>query len=269
MDFKVSALCKGCGACVKECAFGVLAMKDGKPGVREGKDEACCMNCQHCLAVCPEGAVSVNGVGAEDCIPLSQMPIPPPNEMANLLMSRRSIRQFVKADIPRGEIAELLETLKYVPTGCNMRHLTFRVVDSAAKVAVIRQKLMDLLASKIDSLPQTQRDIVTVWQKNSKSDVFFRGAPHVLIVYGDPKAATPQVDCDAACAYFDLLAQANGIGTTWFGFLTHIIAVVPEAADIFGIPRGAPFHAMLFGEPAVDFVRCVNRGADGAKIEWA
>src|SRR5574344_160549 len=138
MEFKVSALCKGCGACVRDCGFGVLAMKDGRPVVREGREEQC-MNCQHCLAVCPEGAVTINGVDADACTPLAQMPIPPPNELANLLRSRRSIRQFVKADIPRGEIAELLETLKYVPTGCNVRHLTFRVVEGSAKMAQLRQ----------------------------------------------------------------------------------------------------------------------------------
>ncbi len=227
------------------------------------------MNCQHCLAVCPEGAVTVNGVGADACIPLARMPIPPPDEVANLLMSRRSIRQFLKADMPREDIAALLEPLKYVPTGCNVRHLTFRVVGGAAKVAALRQSLMALLAARLDVLPESLRKIVQGWQKHPEADVFFRGAPHVLIVYGDPKAAvTPQADCDAACAYFDLLAQANGVGTTWFGFLTHLVHAVPAVADLFGIPRGAPFHAMLFGEPAVDYARCVYR-PDGAKVEWA
>ena len=40
MEFKVSALCKGCGACVRDCGFGVLAMKDGRPVVREGREES-------------------------------------------------------------------------------------------------------------------------------------------------------------------------------------------------------------------------------------
>ena len=42
---------------------------------------------------------------------------------------------------------------------------------------------------------------------------------------------------------------------------------IPEVADIFGIPRGAPFYAMLFGNPAVDYVRCVDRSS-AAKIVY-
>ena len=266
MTFEVSALCRGCGKCVKDCAMGVLGMQEGRPVVKDGRADAC-MDCQHCLVVCPEGAVTVNGVGPDDCRNLDEMPIPPTNEVANLLMTRRSIRQFVKADVPRGEIAELLEVLKYVPTGCNMRHLVFKVVDSSSTLASCRQRLMELLVAKMDQLPARMQDIVRDWQEHPEHDVFFRGAPHLLIVYGDPKAVTPQVDCDAACAYFDVLAQTAGLGTTWFGFLTHIVDAVPEALDVFGVPRGAPFHAMLFGEPLVDYVRCVNR-KDGARIEW-
>ncbi len=267
MEFKVSEACVGCGACVKDCAFGVLTMKAGRPAVREGR-EAQCVNCQHCLAVCPQGAVSVNGVDPAACAPLSALPIPPPNEIANLLMTRRSVRQFTKNDIPRDEIAALLETLKSVPTGCNVRHLVFRVIDGGARVAALRQKLMALLDAREAQLSPTLRGVVLGWRKHPEADVFFRGATNVLVVYGDPKAVTPQTDCVAACAYFDLLAQVNGWGVTWFGFLSQILEQVPEAADLFGIPRGAPFHAMLFGDPAVDYARSVNR-ADGARLEWA
>lgn len=266
MDFKTSGLCTGCGACVKDCPVGVLELRDGRPAVREGKD-VLCMNCQHCVAVCPPGAVTLNGIGADSCRDLDEMPIPPPNELANLIMTRRSVRQFAAADIPRGEIEELLESLKYVPTGCNVRHLVFRVVATRAQMDDCRRRTMELLAANVDRLDDTMRAVVTGWQKHPESDVFFRHAPHILVVYGDPKAVTPQTDCDAACAYFDLLAQTAGLGVTWCGFLSHIVAAVPEAAGIFGIPRGAPFHAMLFGDPVVDYARSVNRSA-GARIEW-
>ena len=266
MELKVETSCVGCGKCVKDCPVGVLEMKDGRPAVREGKDGQC-MNCQHCLAVCPEGALAVNGVGADDCRPLSQMPIPPPNELANLLMSRRSVRQFAHVNVPRADIEEILEALKYVPTGCNIRHLVFSVVGDVAKMDDLRRRVIAALDSHGDSIPDFLKGPLAAAKKDPSCDPFFRNAPHLLLVKGDPSAVTPLVDCAADCAYFDLLAQSHGLGVTWSGFLQHIVDAAPEVRDLFGVPRNAPFYAMMFGEPVVDYARCVNRSA-GARVEW-
>ena len=266
MEIKVGSSCTSCGKCIKDCAVGVLELKDGKPSIRRGKD-VLCMDCRHCVAVCPEGAISVNNVSADDCRLLSDMPIPPPDEVANLLMSRRSIRSFAPVDVPKEDIEALLDTLKYVPAGCNIRHLVFSVVSGRSKMEELRKNMISTLESHEDELSGFLKGALSVAKKNPSADPFFRGAPHLLIVKGDPKAVTPQIDCAAACAYFDILAQSHGFGVTWCGFLKIIIDAVPEVADIFSIPRGAPFYAMMFGEPMVDYVRCVNR-SDGAKTEW-
>ena len=135
MTFKVNIeRCVKCGKCVKDCPTNTLEMKDGVPSVRDGKGVGC-IRCQHCLAVCPEAALTLDGVNSESLVPLADMPIPPPNEVANLIRSRRSIRQYVRENVPREDIDALLETLKYVPTGCNNMDLTFVVVDDIAKSA--------------------------------------------------------------------------------------------------------------------------------------
>ena len=266
MRFSVSDDCRGCGLCVRDCAFGVLTMKDGRPAVRDGR-EGQCMDCQHCLVVCPVGAVTINGVSAADCEPIHPVTEATRTEVAGLLKSRRSVRQFAQEAIPHEKIVELLETLKFVPTGCAVHHLDFRVIEGRARIEPLRQRMMETLAAHEDALCPQLRGIVEGWKKHPENDVVFRGAPNVLIVQGDPKAVTPWADCVACCAYFDLLAQASGYGVTWIGFLSMIIAAVPEVADVFGIPRGAPFHAMIFGAPAVRYARCVNRSS-AAAIEW-
>jgi len=266
MEIKVGISCTGCGKCVKDCPVGILELKDGKPSVRKGKD-GMCLDCRHCVAVCPEGAMGVNGISADDCRMLSDMPVPPPDEVANLLMSRRSMRSFAPVDVPHEDIEAMLETLKHVPTGCNIRHLVFSVVSGREKMDELRKRTVAALEAHEADLPEFLKGALASVKKNPSADPFFRGAPHLLIVKGDPKAVTPQIDCAAACAYFDMLAQSHGFGVTWCGFLKIIIDAVPEVADIFSIPRDAPFYAMLFGEPMVDYVRCVNR-SDGARTEW-
>ena len=48
------SLCIGCAKCVKDCVSGVLHIDQGKAAVRES-----CMQCGHCVAVCPVKAVSI------------------------------------------------------------------------------------------------------------------------------------------------------------------------------------------------------------------
>ena len=267
MKLKINEKCIGCGACVSDCPVGVLTLADGRPQVRADKAESC-MDCRHCLAVCPVGALALNGFSAEDCISTENLPLPSAEQMRGLLMARRSVRRFAPEELPHDQIVELLEALKCVPTGCNVRNLTFRVVASRARMDELRAKMVELLLAKEAELPYFLKAPVAAVRKNPKLDPFFRHAPHLLIVQGDPKTGvTPQVDCDAACAYFDLLAQGSGWGVTWCGFLHIIIDAVPEVADVFGIPRGTPFYAMMFGMPAVRYARTVCR-RDGARVEF-
>lgn len=66
--------CVRCGACVRDCIVEVLKPgADGVPCVASG-EERFCLNCQHCLAVCPQGAVVCNGVTPEECAGIGPLP---------------------------------------------------------------------------------------------------------------------------------------------------------------------------------------------------
>lgn len=262
MEFTVSEACCGCGACVRDCPVAVLTLQDGRAQVRADR-AGMCLGCQHCLAVCPTGAVAFNGTHAADVL----APVPPRTPVDALVKTRRSIRQFAADDLSRAEIADVLETLKYVPTGCNVRHLTFTVVTGRARLAELRARTVALLRTHGGQLPDFLKSTLVSAIKHPESDPFFRHAPHLLIVSGDPGAVTPQYDCVAACAYFDLLAQSRGLGVCWCGFFKIILDAVPEAASIFGLAPGVPCYAMLFGRPAVAYARGVNRAA-GASVAW-
>ena len=52
-----SKKCVRCGACIRDCAPGILAPGEGGIPVLLPETESRCTRCQHCLAVCPVGAM--------------------------------------------------------------------------------------------------------------------------------------------------------------------------------------------------------------------
>lgn len=78
--FKVDkSKCIGCGKCVNTCSGMVLSLgKEGYPQMRDFERFGWrgCWRCQHCLAVCPTGAISIFDKEPENSLPL------PPSEMA-------------------------------------------------------------------------------------------------------------------------------------------------------------------------------------------
>lgn len=270
--FKVDRTkCIKCSLCVKDCAFRALrSAEDGSP---EMAVPANCMRCQHCFAICPAGAISIDGKDSGDAVLSSGAALPKPEEVENFMALRRSTRQFAKKDVDRDLIKRILETLGNVPTGCNARSLTFTCYPDMAAMDSFRKNFIKAIEdhdTKGKVLPRWLA-VPAIRMRKSGEDLFFRGAPGMVIISSDetsPDVKTPETDVSAACAYFEMLAQAHGLATCWCGFLRMVCNEIPELLEkTSGIRRTTPFYAMLFGLPAVKYKRGVLR-SDYAKIDW-
>lgn len=265
-----SEKCVRCGACVRDCAFKALhADAEGRP-VMAKPDR--CMRCQHCFAICPTGAIAFDGHGAEEAVATKGLEIPSAEAVRNYLRSRRSIRTFAAEDVDRSVLEEILKTLGNSPTGCNARSLTFHCWPNRASLDRFRQTFVDILARhKGPHLLPRWLAVPAINLRRAREDIFFRGASGLLLVSSDernPAVTTPVEDTVIACANFEHLANAHGIGTCWFGFLRHAHAVVPELlGEAVGLRPETPFYAMLFGRPGLRHVRTVCRDSY-ADIRW-
>ncbi len=263
--------CVRCGACVADCFFGALEI--GADGLPEMSNSAKCMHCQHCFAICRAGAISFKGHNPEDAQSLSDIDLPTGNAMENLIRSRRSIRKYSEQDVDGNLLRRMLKTLANAPTGCNARGLKFTCISTKKAMDEFRAKFLGVLQRHRNGTKLLPKWIAVpaIQLRKGERDIFFRGATGMLIVTCDPKSpgvVTPNEDVMVACSQFDLLAQANGIGTCWFGFLKLVQKEVPELLpELVGVSEDTPFYAILFGKPNVEYSRCVCRD-DEAKIQW-
>ena len=265
IDFIINQrLCTKCGSCVADCPAMIIAMENGYPTIAT-ENEATCYKCQHCLSVCPTGAVSILGLKPTGSQPLAGG-YPAPDKVEMLIKGRRSVRRYKDENLEPALLQHLLEVAGHAPSGRNCRQVRFTVVDDKDKMAALREEVMAGLTSLVhdNALPEGlsyYADFIALWEK-SRYDVIFRGAPHLLITSAPISVASPLPDCLIALSYFELFAQANGVGTVWNGLAKLAINdLLPGVRKSLGIPDDHLIgYAMAFGRPAVHYARTTQHG---------
>ena len=255
--------CTHCGLCVKDCPVQIITLQAGVPTIPHSKQDLC-LKCQHCLAVCPTGALSIMGLSPGQSVPLHMNSLPDPDKMETLIKGRRSVRCYQDENLPAETIRRLVDVASYAPTGFNTRSVRFSIIDDKKVLAGFRDKTYNALAKLVASgaLPENRSGFLyflDLWQ-NKGEDVLFRGAPHLLITSAPKKSASPLPDCLIALSYFELFAQSLGVGTVWNGLVKRIVdQLVPSLRFPFGLPEQHIIgYAMGFGRPAIQYSRTVQ-----------
>ncbi|ADW16816.1 nitroreductase [Desulfobulbus propionicus DSM 2032] len=260
-------LCIQCGACADDCPFHIIDLTDGYPALNPAREHHC-IQCQHCLAVCPTAALSICGCDPHQSLPLPQS-LPSGQQMEALIRGRRSVRRYHPEALDPALIADLLRTVANAPTGKNNRQCLFTVIEDRASMDVFRRETMEGLRRAVASKRLSEglsyfRHVVTAWDQGK--DIIFRNAPHLLMVSAPPTITTPDADLLIAMSYFELLAASKGIGTLWNAMIRWALATIDtDLYRLLGIPDDhVKGYTLLFGRPAVHYHRTVQR--DEARI---
>jgi len=264
LDFSVDQQnCSRCGLCVSDCPARIIAMADGGYPAIAPEREAACYRCQHCLAICPSGAIGILGRKPENSrLLVGNLPVP--EHIETLIKGRRSVRRYREENLPPELLQRLLGVAWHAPTGINSRQVLFTLVDDRSQLAALRAEVMAGLGelARRQALPEKFgffADFVRVWEEKGQ-DIIFRNAPHLLIASAPQQVASPLQDCLIALSYFELYAQANGVGTVWDGLAKWAIDdLLPHIRSRLGIPANHLFgYAMVFGWPAHRYARTVQ-----------
>lgn len=259
-----SEKCRHDGICAAVCPMNIIEMKDESsvPELVAGMEDLC-IQCGHCVAVCPHGALSLDGIKTEECPPVRAELAPGSEQVEHFFRSRRSIRAYKDKAVEREKIARLIEMAHYAPTGTNSQQVQWLVINSREKLHALGEMIIDLVRILIKEghpLAKTHRLDRSVAAWEAGRDPVLRGAPALVIAHAPQSYALAQVDCSIALTYLDLAAPTAGLGTCWAGYFMFAAAQYPPLRQALALPEGnVCFGALMMGYPQYKYHRLPPR----------
>lgn len=256
--------CKKDGLCAIECPAGIIRLQkdDGYPKMIAG-GEVSCLRCGHCVAVCPEGALSHSYCTREECPPIDPRLVLTEQQAVQFLRTRRSVRLYQDKPVEKEKIQRLIEIARYAPTGSNTQLVEWLVVDDKSKINNIAGLTIDYLRRLLQEEPQAMAyaslpRAVAAW--DAGYDAILRNAPALVVASAPQEAYNGMIDVTLALCYLDLMAPVFGLGTCWAGMLQRALRFSPSIKEALGVPAGHPHHyPMMLGYPKVKYYRLPER----------
>jgi len=179
--------CKRDGMCAKECPAQIIVFtdKDTFPILLENGEESC-INCGHCVAVCPHGAFKLNSMPLAECPSIQRNLLPAADQIRQLLMARRSIRFYKNRIVDHDLLEELINTARYAPTGSNKQQVQWLVFENTTEVNRLASMVIDFARLM---LPITTDEAMAksmerkIAARDKGIDLILRGAPHLIAVH--------------------------------------------------------------------------------------
>lgn len=237
------------GLCAAECPLMLIAHEEGGLPEAIPSGDQSCIQCGHCVAVCPADALRLNHLPAEGWEPVRPEWAVSPPAVAQLLKTRRSVRVYEKRSVPRETLEHVLELTRWAPTATNRQPVKWIVLEDREKI----HALAEMVVEGLRAIPYFAR-LTAAWKQGI--DCVFRDAPHVVIAYAESQGFNPAADCTIALTYLDIAAHAHGLGTCWAGVLMAAIPSQPGIESFLEIPEGHRIYgAMMLGYPQNEYQR--------------
>jgi nitroreductase/NAD-dependent dihydropyrimidine dehydrogenase PreA subunit len=248
--------CDKCGICAAECPMGLITLQEGSIPTPIDVAEEQCINCGHCLAVCPSAALSLEKMPLPQCPSPDKSLLPSSEQFTEMVRTRRSIRAYKNKKVDRDELAKIIDTAHYAPTGKNTQLVNWLVYNDAEVVKELAGLCIDWMrdeVSKNTSLAAVfdMPKLVQAW--DSGYDPILRGAPALVITHV-PKEYLGATDCTIALTTLELAAFANGLGTCWAGYFQFAYSKWPALQEALNIPEGnISYGSMMVGYPKFSY----------------
>jgi nitroreductase len=132
--------------------------------------------------------------------------------------------------------------------------LAYSKMEADAKKHIYTDSFSDFYYRKMKQSEKTVR----------KNDLLFCGAPHLFIAHEKCTgkwAEDSKVNCNIATAYFELIANAFGLGTVIMSYPAEVLQeLAPKAREMLNIPKDHYMKLIVgFGYPEIEYARGVQK----------
>ena len=139
--------CIGCTLCMQDCIVSDIEMLDGKAHI---KNESC-MECGHCIAICPKEAVSDSDYDMSKIQEYNKDSFDIDSDrLLNFIKFRRSTRLFQNRDVEDEKLEKIIEAGRFTQTGSNLQNVSYVVVKD--KIQELRKIVLETLKSLGENL---------------------------------------------------------------------------------------------------------------------
>lgn len=248
--FTVDEGCIKCGLCAGLCPTMTIEFQKGQPPWVPAENESRCISCGQCVCFCPKEACRLSTEGQRRTLDPALVPDPAAAEA--FLLSRRSVRRFKEESVDGELVARILDVTRYAPSASNQQPVRWVLTGDRDRTLALGRAVAEAFraaaqARPDDPISRRLAPVVAAW--DSGQDVIFRGAPQLAVALVDRSYNYPQ-DAAIALTYFELAAQAHGVGCCWGGFFTRAAALSEELRGRIGAgPEEIVVGAQMFGYP--------------------
>lgn len=141
--------------------------------------------------------------------------------LSELLVKRRSIRNFKNKSVPIELIEEIINDSILAPSAGNGQPWEFIIITNQEMIDRVSIESKKNLLERIASNPD---DYAKRYEKMLQKKAFhiFYHAPAVIFILGQTGLKNLYVDCALAASYLMISATSRGLGTCWVNFGTEI-----------------------------------------------
>ena len=265
-----SRSCTSCGLCAETCPWGLIDVpEEGVPKLAKASAKLCIL-CGHCEAVCPTGSLQLDDPQLDSVAFSAQPAAIESARLGAYLRMRRSIRRFREEPVERATIVQIMDIVRYAPSGRNRQDVQWLIIHDTREVRRLTSLAVDWMRETMNSgNPLAARynlsGMVKAWEEGR--DNICLNAPHLVIAHVNDETPVARTNAVIALTHLDIVAPSFGLGACWGGIFMQAVLNWEPLRTAFELPSGhAAVHCLMFGYPTIRFQRQPKRNP--AAIVW-